>query len=439
MAQNTIFWGNGPTIRASSGLTLTNSLIETSQNSTYTDGGNNLTADPLFANPATDDLRLTACSPAVNMGSNALFTAVSSATGDVAGQTRIASTLIDMGAHEFQGTAGVTVAVVSSGTLLTCATRSLTLTATGSGTGLLWSTNETTPSIVVSTSGVYSVTATGANGCRAVATSVTITQNTATPENSRLTANPSGGLSCAQPSLTLTASATGNGLTYAFSGPSGALPGTGNTREITVSGPYSITVTGTNGCTATANKTVTSSVILPTVSLLVSGTLSCARTASATLTANTISTGSFSYAFSGPGVVSQNVTSGTALVNVSGTYSVRITNLTTGCFSTTSLAIESSFNVPPPVTLVFNNLATVLGTGVPVITVPNTPGQSFQVLGGSRYERTVVIDRINGYEIRQTDSSPTGVFAINRVGPFSITVTTADGCSRTVQGILVNE
>jgi hypothetical protein len=438
VAQNTIFWGNGPTIRASSGLTLTNSLIEASQNSSYTDGGNNLTADPLFANPATDDLRLTACSSAANRGSNALFTAVSSATGDVAGLPRIVNGVIDMGAHEFQGTAGVSVAVVSSGTLLTCATRSLTLTATGSGTGLLWNTTETTPSIVVSTSGVYSVTATGANGCTAVATSVTITQNTATPGTPDLTASPSGVLSCAQPSLTLTASAAGNGLTYTFFGPSGALPGTGNTREITASGQYSMTATGANGCTATANKIATGSVILPTVSLLVSGTLSCARTASATLTASTTSTGSFSYAFSGPGVVSQNATAGTAVVNVSGTYSVRITNLTTGCFSTTSLPIESSLNVPPPVTLVFNNLVTVLGTGIPTITVPNTPGQSFRVLGGSSYERMVIVDRINGYEIRQTDSSPTGVFAINRVGLFSITVTTADGCSRTVQGILAN-
>ena len=92
----------------------------------------------------------------------------------------------------------------------------------------------------------------------------------------------------------------------------------------------------------------------------------------------------------------------------------------------------------PTVTLVFNNSATVMGTGVPTITVPNTPGQIFQVLGGDSYERVIVIDRINGYEIRQTDSSPTGVFAINRLGLFSITVTTAQGCSRTVQGILAN-
>ena len=92
----------------------------------------------------------------------------------------------------------------------------------------------------------------------------------------------------------------------------------------------------------------------------------------------------------------------------------------------------------PTVTLVFNNSATVMGTGIPTITVPATPGQQFQVLGGNSFERIIVIDRVNGYEIRQTDRNTTGVFAINRLGLFSLTVTNSNGCSRTVQGILVN-
>ena len=51
----------------------------------------------------------------------------------------------------------------------------------------------------------------------------------------------------------------------------------------------------------------------------------------------------------------------------------------------------------PTVTIVFNNSATVMGTGIPTITVPNTPGQQFQVLGGNSFEFVTVIDRINGY------------------------------------------
>ena len=103
-----------------------------------------------------------------------------------------------------------------------------------------------------------------------------------------------------------------------------------------------------------------------------------------------------------------------------------------------SVAIPCTGADLPTVTLVFNNSATVMGTGIPTITVPATPGQQFQVLGGNSFERIIVIDRINGYEIRQTDRNTTGVFAINRLGLFSLTVTGSNGCSRTVQGILAN-
>ncbi|GAB4024891.1 hypothetical protein GCM10028809_03410 [Spirosoma gilvum] len=46
---------------------------------------------------------------------------------------------------------------------------SLTLTAAASASALIWSTSETTTSILVSTAGTYSVTATASNGCMAMA------------------------------------------------------------------------------------------------------------------------------------------------------------------------------------------------------------------------------------------------------------------------------
>ncbi|MEM7800952.1 MAG: choice-of-anchor Q domain-containing protein, partial [Chloroflexota bacterium] len=73
---------------------------------TGTDGGNNIDSDPLFntavdpssAPSAAGDLSLPISSPAVNQGSNILFT--SSITTDLAGGQRIALTTIDMGAYE---------------------------------------------------------------------------------------------------------------------------------------------------------------------------------------------------------------------------------------------------------------------------------------------------------------------------------------------------
>ena len=119
----------------------------------------------------------------------------------------------------------------------------------------------------------------------------------------------------------------------------------------------------------------------------------------------------------------------------SGSYLLVITG---NCNSLTTSAFVLTVNPAPTVTLVFNNSATVMGTGIPTITVPNTPGQSFQVFGGTTFERFIVIDRINGYEIRQVDTNGTGIFPITRTGPFRLTVTGANGCKRTVEGIIVN-
>jgi hypothetical protein len=117
-----------------------------------------------------------------------------------------------------------------------------------------------------------------------------------------------------------------------------------------------------------------------------------------------------------------------------GTYSVVVTG---GCNIVTSTAFSLLVS-SPTITLLFNNSATVMGTGIPTIIVPNTPGQQFQVLGGTSFGRVIVLDRINGYEVRQNDQNTTGIFSINRVGAFSLTVRADNGCSRTVQGILVN-
>lgn len=77
----------------------------------------------------------------------------------------------------------------------------------------------------------------------------------------------------------------------------------------------------------------------------------------------------------------------------------------------------------------------------PVITLPNPlPAGfdfSFGVSGGTSYERVIVLDRTNGYELRAVDST-TDRFAINRAGLFTITATNGNGCRQTVQGIIAN-
>lgn len=111
---------------------------------------------------------------------------------------------------------------------------------------------------------------------------------------------------------------------------------------------------------------------------------------------------------------------------------------------TTSPAFRLTVNLLPVVTLSFPLGTTVVGPGSGVATITLPPGSipvTFQASGGvglpgAFYEFTQLIDRINGYEIRQVDSNQTGIFTINRLGPFTLTVTGAGGCKRTVQGVM---
>lgn len=73
-----------------------------------TDAGGNLAGDPLFANAAGGDLRLTAVSPAVDAGNNA----AALQAADMDGRVRIldgncdGTAIVDMGAYEYQAVAG---------------------------------------------------------------------------------------------------------------------------------------------------------------------------------------------------------------------------------------------------------------------------------------------------------------------------------------------
>jgi hypothetical protein len=119
------------------------------------------------------------------------------------------------------------------------------------------------------------------------------------------------------------------------------------------------------------------------------------------------------------------------------TFSLIVSNGGTGTFVTTSFTT----NAQPTITLTFPTGVTVGPGPVPIITLPSPlpPGfnLSFQANGATFYERTAVVDRINGYEIRQVDNTTSGQFAINRNGLFTLTGSNANGCSRTVQGIIV--
>ena len=122
-----------------------------------------------------------------------------------------------------------------------CQGQTTTLTANG-GNSYTWSNGNTTNSINVNQSGVYSVTATNAEGCSAT-TNVTVTVNPL--PNVSISGNNSF---CQDDNTTLTAMGAS---TYAWSNSS-----TDNAITVNNAGTYTVTGTDANGCTNTATHTV---------------------------------------------------------------------------------------------------------------------------------------------------------------------------------------
>ncbi|TAE23523.1 MAG: hypothetical protein EAZ91_22060 [Cytophagales bacterium] len=279
--------------------------------------------------------------------------------------------------------------------------------------------------------GVQTLTVTLSDMASNTATATVSLTVGAPPANPSLVAG--GTLTCAQTAVTLTATTSSAGsFSYAFAGTGLTSPNpTAGTATVAGNGPYSVTITNlTTGCNSSTTTTVQSNTAPPVVSIGASASgLSCGIP-SITLTANVQ-----------PGVTvgwDDASSAPTRVVSVSGTYGLSAT-ATNGCSATATSLTIGGIGIPlPAVTMVFNNSATVVaGAGTATITVPGTPGQQFQVLGGSSFEYGSVLDRINGFQITQIFFSDNGIFTIQRGGPFTILVRDGTGCSRTVQGEIV--
>ena len=269
-------------------------------------------------------------------------------------------------------------------TVLTCTTTSISLTATGGG-NYLWSTGATGATINVTTAGTYTVTVTAVNGCMNTAF-VEITQSDEIPT---VNVTPSSAvLTCAIPSITLTATATGGDGVYTYSWV------TADTTVVTP-GVYTVKVTDGNGCSTTASATITQDKTPPTAGIT-SNTgetqLTCLVT-SISLTA----TGGGSYSWSiGATSASINVTS-------AGTYTVTVT-AANGCTATASIPITE--NTTNPVAGINNPSTTVLTC--------TTSSISLTATGGGNY----------AWSTGATSASINVVSA----GTYTVTVTAANGC-----------
>jgi PKD-like domain/Secretion system C-terminal sorting domain/Fibronectin type III domain len=245
-------------------------------------------------------------------------------------------------------------------------------------TGNLWSTGETTSSIIVKTAGTYTVSYNTGGGCGSL-TSLPVIVSV----NSLPTVSISGNLSiCPSSSVILDA---GSGYTtYLWTNGF-------NTQTINASyaGTFGVKVTNSYGCSVSANVTTLMATV-PTP--IITGTLQICPGNSTTLDAGA---GFSSYLWSN-GANSQSIS-----VNSTGTFTVTVTN-SSGC---TGIASVSTILLTPPVPTISGNSAFC-------------PGGSISISANSGYSSYLWSNGAN-----------TAGTSINTAGAYFVTVTGSNGCT----------
>lgn len=225
---------------------------------------------------------------------------------------------------------------------LTCSNPSVTISTTvtpasvsytWSGPAIVGGVNSS--SVDVNGAGDYTVVVLdAANGCSATATSSVSTNNaipsiTITPSNTVIT--------CANPTVSLNASSNST-LAPIWSTPTGTAS---NPVLVTVAGDYTVTVSDdVTGCSNTQVYTIGGNTVAPTPILAVSAAMPCGSVTVALSASSTPSTG-VNYSWTGPNAGSVVSGSNTAnpVVQDMGTYTLTVSDVSTGCTSTATIDV----------------------------------------------------------------------------------------------------
>jgi hypothetical protein len=275
------------------------------------------------------------------------------------------------------------VATISaSGPTTFCVGASVTLTASA-GSSYVWSTGATTPSIVVTSSGSYTVQVTNTSGCQSLSSSpTTVTVNPKPSTPTILAGGPT--TFCVGGSVTLTAS-----------GGSGYLWSTGATTPsiaVTTSGNFTVQITNVSGCQSLSSSPTTVTVnpkpTIPTI--LAGGSTTFCDGGSVTLT----SSGGSSYLWS-TGATTPSIT-----VTTSGNYSVQVTNAL-GCQSLSSIPTVVTVN-PKPVTPTITPNGPLVFCDGGSVTLTSSSGSGYLWSTGATTP-SIVVTTSGNYSVQVTD------------------------------------
>ncbi len=303
--------------------------------------------------------------------------------------------------------------VTTQGSTLTCTVNSTTVSATSSAnpSGYLWSGpggfSSTLASPTVTSPGTYNLTVTDTgNGCTSTANAVVNLDN-AQPNAG---ASASGNIGCNNPTITLNGSSTTPNVSYAWTGPNGFSSAAQNPSASDI-GTYTVTVTGTNGCTNTAPVTVNGSLAAPNASAT-GGTITC--TATQIQLNGGSPTPNVTYSWSGPGGFSSTLED--PFVTAPGNYSLVVTNPINGCTSTASANVPTDLAAP-----------TASATGGVIDCVAGAV-----TLNGSTGTAGATIEWSGPGGFTSTQNNPT----VTQQGTYTLTATGTNGCTNTADAIV---
>lgn len=252
---------------------------------------------------------------------------------------------------------------------LTCSQTTVLLNASSTTPGVLysWSTlvagatilNGSSPTPSVDKTGNYSVTVTNpVNGCT---TTGTTTVNGTFTAPTIVIATPSGSITCTNPTIQLDATGTTNASSYLWVASNGGhiLSGATTTQPtVDAAGRYTLTANHTvTGCSAAAFADVTKDASLPNIDIFdrFPDVLTCSTTSVQLLADASALTTNKEILWT---TTDGNITSATNITNPfvdkKGTYVVRITNTSNGCY--TIQGVTADQNVVPPTIQIDNPL-----------------------------------------------------------------------------------
>lgn len=313
-------------------------------------------------------------------------------------------------------TTAPTASPVSTQTI-TCATPSVQLigSANPSSCTVVWTggvcSGATSYTATACSAGTYTYVVTDpSNGCQSAAQVATVVPSAGSPN---ATVSNTGTITCLTTSIQIVSTTTSSPVTYTWSGP--GIVGSANTGSINVNmgGVYTLTLTNTsNSCTSiiTNSVTIDNAAVTPTTT---SSTIITCSNPTSTLTANA-GTGTFTYNWSGPGIVGSNTLSAITS-SVGGTYSVTVTNTSNGCVGTETISVASSTNAPTTVNTSPSTFTLSCLTPSTSITASST--------GGTTYSWTAP-----GTGTILSGGS-TATVSISGSGVYSVVATGTNGCS----------